>query len=138
MYRFCEKWLFLWLLSQLLIPTLPAQKNDSSAVLAKLPNIFNISFGIQHGFIFAHSPLVENTKGANPTGIEVNFGWQKSDAIAWNLCNCYPRKGLLLAYYDYDTKILGKSISAAYFLEPNYKLGKKSFFLLKALQDLAI
>ncbi|HEV8283836.1 MAG TPA: acyloxyacyl hydrolase [Chitinophagaceae bacterium] len=136
MYRFCERWLFLGLISQLLSINISAQKNDSAIFHAKLSNIFNISSGIYHGFIFAHSPLVENTKGANPTGIEINFGWQRNDATTWDLCNCFPRKGLLIAYYNYDTKILGKGISAAYFLEPNYKLGKKSFFSVKGAAGL--
>src|SRR5688500_1705284 len=64
-----------------------------------LKNIFSTSIGIQHGFIFAHSPEVENTKGSLPTGAELIFSWQKSDAAVWDLCNCFPRKGLLLAYY---------------------------------------
>jgi len=136
MYRFCERWLFLWLLSQLLSPGISAQKNDSTAPDARLSNIFSFSSGIHHGFIFAHSPLVENTKGANPTGIEVSFGWQRSDATTWDLCNCFPRKGLLIAYYDYDTKILGKGIIAGYFLEPNYKLGKRNFFSIKGAAGL--
>jgi len=137
MYRTCKKWLFLWLISQLLSHGISAQKNDSIGLDVKLPNIFNISSGIQHGFIFAHSPLVQNTKGANPTGIEISLGWQRSDAAAWDLCNCFPRKGLLISYYDYNTKILGKSVGAAYFLEPNYKLGKKSFFHIKGAAGLA-
>jgi hypothetical protein len=137
MNKLCERWLFIWLISQLLSPGISAQKNDSTALRIKMPNIFNVSSGIQHGFIFAHSPLVENTKGANPTGIEISFGWQRSDAITWNLCNCFPRKGLLIAYYDYDAEVLGKSINAAYFLEPNYKLGKKSFFSIKGAAGLS-
>lgn len=133
MYRFFKRWFFLWSISQPLGFALSAQKTDSTALSAKQPNIFGISSGIQHGFIFAHSPLVENTKGANPTGIGISFGWQRSDALTWNLCNCFPRKGLFIAYYDYDTKILGKSIIAGYFLEPYYKLGKRNFFSIKGV-----
>jgi len=137
MYRFCERWLFLWLILHLLSSGISAQKNDSTGLHANLSKIFNISAGMHHGFIFAHSPLVENTKGANPTGIEISFSWQRNDATAWNLCNCFPRNGVLIAYYDYDTEVLGKSISAAYFLEPNYKLGKKSFFSIKGAAGLS-
>ena len=100
-------------------------------------NIRSIGLGIQHGFIFAHSPEVENTKGSNPTGVELIFSWQRNDAQIWNLCNCYPRKGLLLSYYDYDNEILGKSFSAAYFLEPTYKLGKDVFFSFKGSAGLS-
>lgn len=91
-------------------------------------NIFSAGAGLQHGFIFAHSQDVQNTKGANPTGIEAYFSWQGIDTAIWKLCNCFPRRGLLVAYYDYDNSILGKSATAAYFLEPSYRLGKETFF----------
>ncbi|HEY5967110.1 MAG TPA: acyloxyacyl hydrolase [Chitinophagaceae bacterium] len=93
--------------------------------------------GIQHGFIFAHSRAVQNTKGANPTGIELSFGWQRNDTVTWDLCNCFPKKGLLLFYYDYDVRILGKSFGAAYFLEPVYKVGSKTFFSFRGIAGLA-
>lgn len=100
-------------------------------------NIFSVGAGIQSGFILAHSPAVENTKGANPTGLELNFSWQRNDADIWNLCNCFPRKGLLLAYYDYDTRILGRSVTAGYFLEPTYRLGKGAFLSFRGVAGLS-
>lgn len=94
-------------------------------------NMFSAGFGVQHGFIFAHSQAVQNTRGSHPTGIEVIFSWQRNDSSIWALCNCYPRKGILLAYYDYDNTILGESFTAAYFLEPVYRLRKNIFFSFK-------
>ena len=115
-----------------------SQSNDSViSNLRKARNIFSVGVGIQHGFIFAHSRSVQNTKGANPTGIELDLGWQRNDTETWNLCNCFPKKGLLLAYYDYDVSLLGKSFSAAYFLEPFYKLGGKTFFSFRGVAGLA-
>ncbi len=104
---------------------------------AKLPNLFSIGLGLQHGFIFAHSQAVQNTRGAHPTGVEAILSWQRNDAAVWSLCNCYPRKGLLLAYYDYDTWILGKSLTAAYFLEPAYRLSNRLFFSFKGAAGLS-
>lgn len=98
---------------------------------AKQKDIFSVGLGIQRGFIFAHSEAVQNTKGSHPTGGEVILSWQRNNAAVWNLCNCFPRKGLLLNYYDYDNAILGKSMTAAYFLEPTYKLAKNTFFSFK-------
>ncbi len=100
-------------------------------------NIFSVGLGVQHGFIFAHSTAVQNTKGANPTGVEISFGWQRNDAAVWNLCNCFPKKGLLLTWYDYDTKVLGQGFGASYFLEPYYRLGKKTFFSFKGAAGLS-
>ena len=115
------------------------QVNDTVGIAAskRTGNIFSVGVGVQHGFIFAHSRAVQNTKGANPTGIELNFGWQRNDSETWKLCNCFPKRGLLLAYYDYDVRILGKSFSAAYFLEPSYKVGNKTFFSFKGVAGLA-
>jgi hypothetical protein len=108
-----------------------AQQTDS------VKRIFSLTLGAQHGFIFAHSPEVENTKGANPTGVELIIGWQRKDRGVWDLCNCFPRKGLLLAYYDYDNKILGQSYTAGYFLEPVYRINSKLFFSFKAVAGLS-
>lgn len=97
----------------------------------KLEDLLAVGLGVQHGFIFAHSKNVQNTKGARPTGLELMIGWQKNDRATWNLCNCFPRQGLLLAYYDFDKAILGKGAMAAYFLEPTYKITNKVFFSFK-------
>ncbi len=137
MHRFCEQCILLYVIFQLLFTGVRAQNNDSAAMHAKLPGVFSIGAGIEHGFIFAHSPFVQNTKGANPTGIEISFSWEKNDAATWQLCNCYPRRGLLVSFYNYDTKILGKGIIASYFIEPNYKLGKRNFFSIKGVAGLA-
>src|SRR5690606_18315917 len=37
-------------------------------------SLFSFGLGVQHGFIFAHSVDVENTRGARPTGIEAILG----------------------------------------------------------------
>ena len=95
----------------------------------KLKNIFSSGLGVQHGFIFAHSQAVQNTKGSYPTGVEVILSWQRNDASIWELCNCFPRKGLLLAYYDYDNAILGKVLQLLISWSLLINLGKIFFSL---------
>ena len=114
-----------------------SQNNTKDKSNGRQPSIFSTGIGIQHGFIFAHSEAVQNTTGANPTGLEITLSWQRNDSAIWNLCNCYPCKGLLLSYYDFDTPILGKGITGAYFLEPAYKLGKNIFFPFKGAAGLS-
>ena len=115
--------------------SLEAQVDTTGSITTK--DIFSGGIGLQHGFIFAHSEAVENTKGSNPTGVEAILSWQRADSAIWNLCNCFPRKGLLLSYYDYDNRVLGKSISAAYFLEPSYMLSRNAFFAFKGAAGLS-
>ena len=105
--------------------------------LYKEKSLFSIGAGYQRGFIFAHSEAVQNTKGANPRGVEFILSWKRNDPAVWDLCNCYPRKGILLTYYDYDNAILGHGFSAAYFLEPTYRLSRNLFFAFKATSGLS-
>ncbi|MFT2009824.1 acyloxyacyl hydrolase [Pontibacter sp. 13R65] len=107
------------------------EPTDTTQENGRLPSIFSVGLGTQYGFIFAHSQDVQNTQGANPFGTELILSWQRNDPDTWNLCHCFPRNGLLLNYYNFDNAILGKGFSAAYFLEPTYKLTGKAFFSFK-------
>ena len=100
-------------------------------------NIFSVTLGSQFGFVFAHTESVQNTKGSYPYGGELILSWQRNDQKTWDLCNCYPRKGLLLGYYDYDNTILGKGLVSAYFLEPTYRLNKSIFFSFRGAAGIA-
>lgn len=114
-----------------------AQEDSATHAPNSSNDMFSIGVGVQHGFIFAHSEAVENTRGSHPTGVEAIFSWQRNDSAIWNLCNCFPRQGLLLAYYDYDNRVLGKGATAAYFLEPTYRLTPGSFFAFKGAAGLS-
>ena len=100
-------------------------------------NIFSVTLGSQIGFVFAHTESVQNTKGSYPYGAELILSWQRNDQKTWNLCNCYPRKGLLMGYYDYDNTILGKGVVSSYFLEPTYRLNKNIFFSFRGAAGIA-
>lgn len=122
-----------------LTPQASAQ-NDSIISIERTQrqkSLFSLGLGVQHGFIFAHSVDVENTRGARPTGIEAILGWQRNDSATFALCHCYPRQGVLLAYYDYDVEVLGKSGTAAYFLEPTYRIGDGFLFSFKGAGGLS-
>lgn len=123
-----------WCIPESIAQTSPALKTESSE---KPKSLFSMGLGIQHGLIFAHSVDVENTRGARPTGIEAILGWQRNDPGTYALCHCYPRQGILMAYYDYDVDVLGKSGSLAYFLEPTYRLGDGFLFSFKGAGGLS-
>ena len=128
--------LWLWvIISAAFAPHQVVGQTDSVTAVVdttRQESLFSIGLGLQRGFIFAHSVEVQNTAGARPTGIETILSWQRNDADIFNLCHCYPRQGLLLAYYDYDVGLLGKSGTAAYFLEPTYRISNRLLFSFKA------
>ncbi|MGY5847354.1 acyloxyacyl hydrolase [Salegentibacter sp. HM20] len=106
-------------------------QSEASEEIKKGKSLLSYGLGLQYGTIFAHSEEVQNTSGARPIGIESIIAWQRNDAAAYALCNCYPRQGLLLAFYDYDVEVLGKSGTAAYFLEPTYRISDAFLFSFK-------
>jgi len=100
-------------------------------------NIVSVALAGHTGFIFVHSADVENTRGARPWGLQATLLWQKIDEQAWNTCNCYPRQGLLLGYYNYDNQVLGQSAKVGYFLEPAFRLTPATSLLVRGLAGLA-
>jgi hypothetical protein len=100
-------------------------------------SIRSYQLSLHTGFIFAHSRDVQNTSGARPKGIELSMTWQRNDERTWNLCNCFPQHGIIMAYYDFDNSVLGKGLHAAYILEPWYKINKNNFVSLKSSAGVA-
>jgi hypothetical protein len=102
---------------------IPSVAQDTTTQL--YPDVQRFSAGFHTGPIFAHSENVQNTSGAHPKGIELLWSWQRNNASAWSLCACSPIQGFQLSYYDFDTRILGRGINAAYLLEPMYHLSTR-------------
>ena len=105
-------------------------RTDSNATQKK---IFGFSAGIHSGFVIVHSKDVAFTKGSRPYGIELGASWQRNDSQSLNICNCYPKKGVVINYYDMGNQHLGKLLSASYFLEPVYKINRNLLFSFKAV-----
>ncbi len=64
------------------------------------------------GYMIPHAKEVLNVRGANPRGYEVNVFWHLNNNDVWNDCNCYPRIGAFISFYDFDlTDILGYGIA---------------------------
>lgn len=78
-----------------------------------------------YGTIFAHSEAVQNTAGAHPRGIALAYTWQRRDKGAVDLCNCYPRQGVVLSLFNFDNQVLGRGAMAGWMLEPTYRLGSR-------------
>jgi len=126
------KFLFLSLLSLCNMFVSHGQQTvtDSTASPKK---IFSIAAGINTGFVIVHTKDVAFTKGSRPLGFEIAASWQRNDSESVNICNCYPKKGVVINYYNMGNEHLGKIISAAFFLEPVYKINNNLLFSFKAV-----
>lgn len=103
-----------------------AQKQKPIIVAAK----------VHYGQVFIHTPVVKNVTGSNPYGTELEFSRQPIDSLSVNKCNCYPRNGVALSYFNFDTNILGYGVMLSYFIEPSYKLTNNLQFNLRGAAGL--
>ena len=72
------------------------------------------------GQIVAHAADIENTAGAVPAAVELEYARRRIDSFARELCRCYPTTGVTLAYKDYNNSILGRGAHVAYFVQHHF------------------
>ncbi|MBC8486771.1 MAG: acyloxyacyl hydrolase [Bacteroidetes bacterium] len=101
-------------------------KGDSSS------SYFISGVRLHYGFIFAHTKDIQKAAHSHPVGIQVDFGWHLTSNKAYDYCNCYPRLGLSLYYWDFrNPEILGTGINLIGFAEPFIKAYKKLSFSIR-------
>jgi hypothetical protein len=85
-----------------------------------------------YGFIIAHTSAIEAASKTNPIGLQVDLSWHFNSKKAYDFCNCLPRLGLSLNYWDYQSDhILGRSYSATFFAEPFFNMQHRVNFSLR-------
>lgn len=102
-----------------------------------VPNRHNVvALKLHYGTIVIHTPSVRNLAGSRPFGGELEFSKVDIDSAAFNKCNCFPRYGVALSYFDLDNPIIGHGIMMSYFIEPSYRLSNFLQFNLRAAAGL--
>jgi hypothetical protein len=84
--------------------------------------LFHAGIRAHYGFIFAHSRDVSNLAQSYPVGVELNLSRRLISRKTWDNCRCFPHAGILVSFVDYDNAIVGRSITAAPYLEPVFRL----------------
>ena len=85
-----------------------------------------------YGFIIAHTEAVEKVAHSNPLAIQADFSWHLINNKSYNYCNCYPRLGFSLYYWDYrNPEMLGQAVNLLLFAEPFINPHKKLSFSVR-------
>jgi hypothetical protein len=96
-------------------------------------NAFYYNARIHYGSIILHSKDIKDIGKGYPKGIELSLVNQLTSKKAWESCNCYPRRGITLGFWDFDKpEILGQGYLANFFIEPVFGGWKQWFFSVKA------
>jgi hypothetical protein len=71
-----------------------------------------------YGFVLIHSYALDPVRHSFPWGAEMDIGKQFVGKRAWDFCNCYPRAGAALTFWNYGSEILGYGATAMWYVEP--------------------
>jgi hypothetical protein len=118
---FCEpsmrKYLYIWILSMALCSSVAAQSlTESDSIRTRLV----VGLRAHYGFVLIHSYALDPVRHTFPWGTELDLGKQLVSKRAWDFCNCYPRVGAALTFWDYGSDILGYGGTAMGYVEPIY------------------
>lgn len=95
-----------------------------TTMLGRKPFIFGIS--ADYGFLLKHSESLQQIDNAYPFGIRLDASKLLLTRKSWEFCNCFPRVGVSLAYWNWDNaEVLGNAIVPLAYLEPYFLTQKK-------------
>ncbi|SDG54987.1 Lipid A 3-O-deacylase (PagL) [Psychroflexus sediminis] len=110
-------------------PLLYSQNQDRG--IDRRPTLVGMSF--DYGYILKHSENLRELDDAYPLGLGLEWSKILLTKNAWEFCNCLPRLGLSLAYWNWDNPdILGDGILAMGFVEPYFRTHKRTNLFFSA------
>ncbi|HKK38533.1 MAG TPA: acyloxyacyl hydrolase [Cryomorphaceae bacterium] len=91
-----------------------------------------LSGAYHKGFVIVHSRAVRAIEDSYPQGFQLDFGKHNTSEKIWNACNCYPRTGVSLTFWDFDNPdVLGYGLSGVFYLQPVFRADKDFSFSVR-------
>ncbi|HSL89353.1 MAG TPA: acyloxyacyl hydrolase [Ignavibacteriaceae bacterium] len=107
-------------------------KDSTQVFTAEKSSINLIGGSFLYGYMIPHAKEVLPVRGLNPRGHELIYNWHLNNDDVWNDCECYPRFGFFLSYYDFDLEeLLGHGFSAGMMFTYFFGLPSEFNFHLK-------
>ena len=89
------------------------------------PTVIGLSF--DYGFLIKHSENLMELDQAYPWAIRLDWSKHLLTQSAWDFCNCFPRVGVTLEYWNWDKPdILGHGIITMGYVEPYFRTQKRT------------
>ncbi len=93
---------------------------ETSMKPLKNPSFLGLNF--EYGHILKHTHSLRKLDNAYPSGISIDWSKFLLQKEAWDFCNCFPKIGSELSYYDFDNEdILGQGVLAIGYVEPYFR-----------------
>jgi hypothetical protein len=85
------------------------------------------------GIVLIHSADLRAVQHSYPWGIGIDLGFHFTNKKSWDACNCYPKLGASITFWDYDKpEILGYGATGLFYLEPVFGAQNRISFSFRA------
>jgi len=112
-----------------LLTSLTFAQGDEAFVESK-PTVLGAS--LDYGFLIKHSESLRKMDDAYPFAISIDWSKHLLTKKAWEFCNCFPRAGVSVAYWNWDSPdVLGSGIVAMGYVEPYFLTHKRTNLFLR-------
>jgi len=86
-----------------------------------------IGVNLDYGFLIKHTESLRNLDNSHPSALSLDWSKLLLTQKAWDFCNCFPKVGVNVAYWNWDSpKILGNGVLTLAFAEPYFRTQKKT------------
>ncbi len=100
--------------------------------------VFSVGIRAHYSYMFVHAKDLLPDDDYFPRGLDLDLNWTLISQDAWDQCNCYPKTGLLLSFFDYDKpSVLGYGYVASWFIEPTFRSYNRLSFSTRGAVGLA-
>lgn len=101
-------------------------------------SFFGIGLRTHYAYLWLHTREMKPIGNSFPWGLQAEFNWHLANEKIWNQCNCYPRTGFFISYFNFaNPEILGSAWSAVYYIEPYFTFRYKINFSLRGASGLS-
>ncbi|WP_296313081.1 acyloxyacyl hydrolase [Winogradskyella sp. UBA3174] len=111
-----------------ILMSLNAQQD--STFIESRPTFIGLNF--DYGFLLKHTKSLRNIDDAYPSAVSVNWSQLLLTQKAWDFCNCFPKVGVNISYWNWDNPdILGQGLLAMGYVEPYFRTQKRTNLFLR-------
>ncbi|TXD84368.1 acyloxyacyl hydrolase [Subsaximicrobium wynnwilliamsii] len=104
-------------------------QTDSLRIEESRPTFIGVN--LDYGFLIRHTESLRDMDNSHPSALSVDLSKLLLTQEAWDFCNCFPKLGVNLSYWNWDNPdVLGNGVLAMGYVEPYFRTQKKTNIFL--------
>jgi len=121
----------IYILILFFIPNVVINAQQDTTFVESKPMVIGINF--DYAYLLKHSEFLREFNDSYPKAVAIDISRHLITKRSWDFCNCFPRVGVSVAYWNWDNPdVLGSGISTVGYLEPYMRTHKRTNLFFRA------